>query len=98
MGAGRKEIEVLRRLGQEDPDGKKHICKLLSHFEYKNHLCMVFVPHEMNLRKLLKTYGREVGITLAAIRTYARQMFIGLSHMVKCQVRSPPPAPCGGER
>jgi hypothetical protein len=60
FNAGRKEIEVLKRLGREDPDGKKHICKLLSHFEYKNHLCMVFVPHEMNLRKLLKTYGREV--------------------------------------
>jgi len=84
--AGRKEIEVLKRLGQEDPEGRKHICKLLSHFEYKNHLCMVFVPHEMNLRKLLKTYGREVGITLQAIKAYARQMLVGLLHMIKCQV------------
>jgi hypothetical protein len=33
--AGRKEIDVLTRLGREDPEGKKHICKLLSHFEYK---------------------------------------------------------------
>ena len=56
--AGRKEIEILKKLGAEDPDGRRHICKLLSHFEYKNHLCMVFVPLEMNLRKLLKTYGR----------------------------------------
>ena len=57
--AGRKEIEILKKLGAEDPDGRRHICKLLSHFEYKNHLCMVFVPLEMNLRKLLKTYGRS---------------------------------------
>jgi serine/threonine-protein kinase PRP4 len=84
--AGKKEIDVLSRLGKEDPDGKKHICKLLSHFEYKGHLCMVFQPLEMNLRKLLKTYGREVGITLTAIRMYARQMFIGLLHMQKCSV------------
>jgi len=84
--AGKKEIEVLSRLGREDPEGKKHICKLLSHFEYKGHLCMVFHPLEMNLRKLLKTYGREVGITLTAIRMYARQMFIGLLHMFKCNV------------
>ena len=56
--AGRKEIEILKKLGAEDPEGRRHICKLLSHFEYKNHLCMVFVPLEMNLRKLLKTYGR----------------------------------------
>jgi serine/threonine-protein kinase PRP4 len=35
---------VLKRLGREDPEGKKHICKLLSNFEYKGHLCMVFVP------------------------------------------------------
>jgi serine/threonine-protein kinase PRP4 len=84
--AGKKEIDVLTRLGQEDPEGKKHICKLLSHFEYKGHLCMVFQPMEMNLRKLLKTYGREVGITLTAIRMYARQMFHGLLHMQKCNV------------
>jgi len=84
--AGKKEIDVLTKLGDEDPDGKKHICKLLSHFEYKGHLCMVFTPMDMNLRKLLKTYGREVGITLTAIRMYARQMFIGLLHMVKCNV------------
>jgi len=84
--AGKKEIDVLARLGKEDPEGKKHICKLLSHFEYKGHLCMVFHPLEMNLRKLLKTYGREVGITLTAIRMYARQMFIGLLHMFKCSV------------
>ena len=65
--AGRKEIEILTKLAKEDPEGKRHICKLLGHFEYKNHLCMVFVPAEMNLRKLLKTYGREVGITLQSI-------------------------------
>jgi serine/threonine protein kinase len=47
---------------------------------------MVFQPLEMNLRKLLKTYGREVGITLTAIRMYARQMFHGLLHMQKCSV------------
>jgi serine/threonine-protein kinase PRP4 len=56
--AGRKEIEILKKLAAEDPEGKRHICKLLSHFVYKNHLCMVFIPAEMNLRKLLKTYGR----------------------------------------
>ncbi|EKX39685.1 hypothetical protein GUITHDRAFT_76197 [Guillardia theta CCMP2712] len=84
--AGKKEIDVLKRLGNEDPEGRKHICKLLSHFEYKGHLCMVFHPMEMNLRKLLKTYGREVGITLQAIRAFARQLFIGLLHMQKCEV------------
>jgi len=84
--AGKKEIDVLSKLGNEDPEGKKHICKLLSHFEYKGHLCLVFHPMDMNLRKLLKTYGREVGITLTGIRMYARQMFIGLHHMQKCNV------------
>mmetsp|Transcript_74394 Transcript_74394/g.198795 ORF Transcript_74394/g.198795 Transcript_74394/m.198795 type:complete len:597 (-) Transcript_74394:1452-3242(-) len=84
--SGRKEIEVLKKLGAEDPEGKRHICKLLSHFDYKNHLCMVFVPLEMNLRKLLKTYGREVGITLSAIKQYTRQLLIGLAHMMKNKV------------
>lgn len=29
---------------------------------------------------------REVGISLASTRMYAKQMFIGLHHMIKCQV------------
>jgi serine/threonine-protein kinase PRP4 len=84
--AGRKEIEILTKLGQEDPEGRRNICKLLGHFEYKNHLCMVFVPAEMNLRKLLQNYGKTVGISLTAVREYARQLMTGLHHMIKCKV------------
>ena len=37
-----KEMEILQRIAQADPDDKKHIIRLERHFEHKGHLCMVF--------------------------------------------------------
>lgn len=40
--AGMKEIEILQKLAQADPDDRKHIVRLERFFEHKGHLCMVF--------------------------------------------------------
>jgi len=40
----------------------------------------------INLREVLKKFGRDVGINLKAVRSYAQQMFLGLSLMKKCNV------------
>jgi len=37
-----KEIEILHRLNQADPEDKKHLIRLERWFEHKGHLCMVF--------------------------------------------------------
>ena len=55
-------------------------------FEHKGHLCMVFENLNINLREVLKKFGRDVGINLRAVRAYAQQMFIGLSLMRKCNI------------
>ncbi|OJD28544.1 CMGC/DYRK/PRP4 protein kinase [Blastomyces percursus] len=84
--AGMKEIELLEQLLAADPDDKKHIIRFERHFEHKSHLCMVFENLSMNLREVLKKFGRDVGINLRAIRAYAHQMFLGLSLLRKCNI------------
>ena len=69
-----------------DPEDKKHIIRLERHFEHKGHLCMVFENLSIDLREVLKKFGRDVGINLKAVREYARQMFLGLSLLSKCNV------------
>lgn len=84
--AGMKEIEILLKLNEADPEDKKHMIRLVRHFEHKGHLCMVFENLSINLREVLKKFGRDVGINLKAVRAYAQQMFLGLSLMRKCNV------------
>lgn len=84
--AGFKEIEILQQLRAADPDDKKHIIRFERQFEHKGHLCMVFENLSMNLREVLKKFGRDVGINLRAIRAYAQQMFLGLSLLRKCNI------------
>ncbi len=40
----------------------------------------------INLREVLKKFGRDVGINLKAVRAYAQQMFLGLSLLRKCSI------------
>ncbi|RFU32179.1 hypothetical protein B7463_g4195, partial [Scytalidium lignicola] len=84
--AGMKEIEILQKLNEADPEDKKHLIRLERYFEHKGHLCMVFENLSINLREVLKKFGRDVGINLKAVRAYAQQMFMGLSLMRKCNV------------
>ena len=81
-----KEIEILGTLKQADPDDKKHVIRLERYFEHKGHLCMVFENLSINLREVLKKFGRGVGINLRAVRAYAHQMFLGLSLLRKCNI------------
>lgn len=83
--AGVKEVDILKDLAANDPEDKKHIVRLLRSFDHKGHLCMVFENMDMNLREVLKKFGRDVGINLKAIRAYAQQLFLSLSLMRKCQ-------------
>ena len=83
---GFKEIGILEKLMALDPEDKKHIIRLERYFEHKGHLCMVFENLSIDLREVLKKFGRDVGINLKAVREYARQMFLGLSLLRKCSV------------
>lgn len=84
--AGQKEMDILQHLNSQDPDDKKHVIRLQRSFVHKAHLCLVFENMNADLREVLKKFGRNVGISPQAIRSYAQQMFFALAHMQKCEV------------
>ncbi|TPX54580.1 hypothetical protein CcCBS67573_g09561 [Chytriomyces confervae] len=84
--AGMKEIGILKKLQELDPDDKKHTIRLIRHFEHKNHLCMVFESMSMNLREVLKKFGKDIGLNIKAVRVYAQQLFLSLSLLRKANV------------
>jgi len=84
--ASLKEISILSKLMEADPDDKKHIVRMISNFEYRNHICVVFELLGMNLREVLKKYGKDVGINIKAVRVYAQQLFLALALLKKCKI------------
>lgn len=44
------------------------------------------LTNSMNLREVVKRYGKDVGLNLRAVRAYASQMFLALSLMRKCDI------------
>lgn len=84
--AGIKEIGILKRLAAMDPDDRRHIVRLKSHFQHRGHLCMVFESLSMNLREIVKRFGKDVGLNLRAVRAYTYQIFLGLDLMKKASL------------
>ena len=70
--AGEREREILTRLNENDKLDKKHILRLLSSFDHRKHLCLVFELMDMDLRETLKLYGKNIGLNIDAVRNYAR--------------------------
>lgn len=84
--AGMDELVILKKLVGADPEDKRHCVRFLSSFKYRNHLCLVFESLNMNLREVLKKFGRNIGLRLTAVRAYAKQLFIALKHLRNCGV------------
>ncbi|XP_004297124.1 PREDICTED: serine/threonine-protein kinase prpf4B [Fragaria vesca subsp. vesca] len=84
--AGMTELAILKKLVGQDPDNKRYCVRFLSSFKYRNHLCLVFESLHMNLRELLKKFGRNIGLKLTAVRIYAKQLLIALKHLKNCGV------------
>ncbi|KAL2097237.1 hypothetical protein ACEWY4_006444 [Coilia grayii] len=83
---GLKELEYLKKLNDADPDDKFHCVRLFRHFYHKQHLCLVFEPLSMNLREVLKKYGKDVGLHIKAVRSYSQQLFLALKLLKRCNI------------
>ncbi|KAA1475862.1 kinase-like protein [Dentipellis sp. KUC8613] len=84
--AGLKEVQILNKLKQSDPEDKKHIVRLERTFEHRGHLCIVFESLSMNLRDVVKRFGKDVGLNIRAVRAYAHQLFLAMSLLRKCNI------------
>ncbi|EEB06014.1 CMGC/DYRK/PRP4 protein kinase Prp4 [Schizosaccharomyces japonicus yFS275] len=84
--AGLKEISIFERLKQADENNSQTIVHYERNFMHKHHLCMVFEMLSLNLRDILKKFGRGVGLNIKAVRVYAYQMFKALILLKKCNI------------
>lgn len=84
--AAEKETSILRLLNSTDKDDKRHIVRLLRHFEYRGHFCLVFEWLWGNLRTALKKYGGGKGLNASAIHAYSKQLFVALRHLSRCRI------------
>ena len=44
------------------------------------------LPYSMNLREVLKKYGKDVGLHIKAVRSYSQQLLLALKMMRKCSI------------
>lgn len=84
--SGVKEMKICKQLSDEDPENKYNIIKMYTSFVDKDHLCLVFEPMDMNLRQLLKKYGKKIGLNIKAVRFYAYKLIKALTLLKKCNL------------
>jgi serine/threonine-protein kinase PRP4 len=85
--AGLKEVGILTKLRDNDPNDQSFVIRLQGTFEHRNHLCLVFESLDQNLREILKRYGKNGGgISLLAIRAYAQQLFSALELLSRTEI------------
>lgn len=79
------EIELLTHLWEKDVDDQHNIVRLLTHFMYRNHQCLVFEMLSFNLYELLKNtqFG---GVSLHLIRKFAKQVLKALAFLARPDV------------
>ncbi|KAG5676898.1 hypothetical protein PVAND_006701 [Polypedilum vanderplanki] len=83
---GLRELEFLKKLNDSDPEDRYHCMRMYRHFYHKQHLCMVMEPLSMNLREVLKKYGKNVGLHIKAVRSYTQQLLLALKLLKKCGI------------
>ncbi|KAJ2232150.1 U4/U6 small nuclear ribonucleoprotein prp4 [Coemansia sp. RSA 485] len=84
--AGIKEQRILQRLQSVDPEGKMHVVRLLGSFVHRGHMCLCFELMSLNLREIVRKYGRDSGLSLQAVRIYGSQLLLALDLLRRCEV------------
>lgn len=79
----RSASSPLDSLGNHDGDSKAFSTPPP---EFRNHCIFLFeyLPH--NLREVLNKFGKNVGINLTAVKSYARQLLCALRHLEKHRI------------
>lgn len=69
-------------LESDSGKGIRTFVYLMVHFHIT---CYVFV-RSMNLREVLKKYGKDVGLHIKAVRSYSQQLFLALKLLKRCNI------------
>nr|XP_051178734.1 uncharacterized protein LOC127293203 [Lolium perenne] len=84
--SGKREASVLEKLSNADREDRRHCVRFISSFMYRDHPCLVVESLHMNLREVIKKFGRDIGLKLTAVRTYSKQLFNALKHLKCCSI------------
>ncbi|XP_013187477.1 serine/threonine-protein kinase PRP4 homolog isoform X2 [Amyelois transitella] len=79
---GLKEISFIKEINEADKENKYHCVQLLTHFKHKGHLCLVLESLHMDMRSIIKKYGRH-GLNMKALMSYSRQLMLALRLLKK---------------
>uniref|UniRef100_A0A7S2UJG5 Protein kinase domain-containing protein n=3 Tax=Attheya septentrionalis TaxID=420275 RepID=A0A7S2UJG5_9STRA len=74
------EVALLSHLCEKDPDDQHNIVRLITHFMYRNHQCLVFEMLSLNLYELLKNTQFR-GVSLNLIRKFGKQILRALQFL-----------------
>lgn len=79
----KNELALLEEIKEKDPENRKHCIPVYKSFMYRGHLCIVFPFMSLNLRDTLHKYGAGTGLSLMAVQSFGRQLFLALLHIKK---------------
>mmetsp|Transcript_17457 Transcript_17457/g.34752 ORF Transcript_17457/g.34752 Transcript_17457/m.34752 type:complete len:510 (+) Transcript_17457:1034-2563(+) len=85
MQQAKTEIDLLVNLCQNDSSDQNNIVRLISHFVFRNHQCLVFEMLSLNLYELLKNTQFR-GVSLNLIRKFAKQILKALQFLAQPDV------------
>lgn len=78
-----KEIAILKKIREADPENKYHCVKFIGNFMHKGHLCILLESLHMDLRGIIKKYGKHHGISMKALTSYSRQLLLAMKLLKK---------------
>ncbi|GMI13914.1 hypothetical protein TrLO_g4365 [Triparma laevis f. longispina] len=81
----RTEIELLEQLKDKDQKDEHNVVRLINHFFFRGHQCLVFEMLSLNLYELLKNTQFR-GVSLNLIRKFAKQILRALLFLSKPDV------------
>jgi serine/threonine protein kinase len=80
------EVAILELLnGRYDPSDEHHILRLLDHFTFRSHLCLVFELMSVNLYELIKQ-NQFRGLSTNLVRVFTAQMLDSLTVLNEAKI------------
>lgn len=80
------EIQILRLLNEKyDPDNKHHLLRMISSFNFRGHLCLVFELLSVNLYELMKQNGYR-GLSWSLLRMFLKQLLDSLTVLTEAKI------------
>ena len=67
-------------------DTRKPVFGCLQTTQARTSLKLFYFLSSMNLREVMKKYGKNIGLHIKAVRSYSQQLFMALKLLKKCSL------------